>query len=534
MSQSDTPAAPQAPAESVHALPIGTRLAEFEVRSVLGEGGFAIVYLAYDHLLRRTVAIKEYMPATLATRTAQGRMLAREEQKAELLQTGLRSFLHEAQLLAQFDHPALIRVYRFWEENGTAYMAMQLCQGQTLRVLGKLKPELTSSQSWLMQILPPILDALELMHASNCYHRDISPDNIMVLSSGVPMLLDFGSARHVIGDQTQALTVFVKPGYAPIEQYDHVLEQGSWTDIYSLGAVLFYLITGQALVASVSRLIKDPLPKLAQQPGLNISPAFAAAIDKALSIHPEQRFHSIAEFREALEVPTFWVEMQRQSVELGALRSHAAMAAAADVSVDMPVQADVAGNYERTVALPLAAGNALRAPGAAADGANKQPPAPRPTVLAAVKQRVPRSKKKPGALPAAQAKPPKHWLYENWLPVGAGAVAVVAAVMLSAAALRPDTAPEPAGTEPGAQPAAAAVSATPGAAAEAGTLLLDIAPWGVVYINGDMKGLTPPLKELQLPPGTYAIEIRNSEGQPAHTRTIRISAGQSLTVEHDF
>ena len=234
------------------------------------------------------------------------------------LARGLHSFLNEARLLAQFDHPALIRVYRFWEQNGTAYMAMQLCQGRTLRALRQAEPRLVASEPWLKHMLSPILDALELLHANDCYHRDISPDNIMVLDSGVPMLLDFGAARQAMGDATQALTVIVKPGFAPIEQYDSVLEQGPWTDVYSLGAVLHFLVTGQPVTASVSRLLKDPLPRLADTPGLALSPAFARAIDRALTVHPEDRIRSIAEFREALELPTFWAEMQRQSVELGA------------------------------------------------------------------------------------------------------------------------------------------------------------------------------------------------------------------------
>ena len=322
------PSAPSAPAAdeqlvtTANSLPAGTRLAEFELRGVLGEGGFATVYRAHDHSLRRTVAIKEYMPGALATRAPDGSVIAREPQMQATLARGLHSFLNEARLLAQFDHPALIRVYRFWEQNGTAYMAMQLCQGRTLRALRQAEPRLVASEPWLKHMLSPILDALELLHANDCYHRDISPDNIMVLDSGVPMLLDFGAARQAMGDATQALTVIVKPGFAPIEQYDSVLEQGPWTDVYSLGAVLHFLVTGQPVTASVSRLLKDPLPRLADTPGLALSPAFARAIDRALTVHPEDRIRGIAEFREALELPTFWAEMQRQSVELGALRSH--------------------------------------------------------------------------------------------------------------------------------------------------------------------------------------------------------------------
>ena len=158
---------------TANSLPAGTRLAEFELRGVLGEGGFATVYRAHDHSLRRTVAIKEYMPGALATRAPDGSVIAREPQMQATLARGLDSFLNEARLLAQFDHPALIRVYRFWEQNGTAYMAMQLCQGRTLRALRQAEPRLVASEPWLKHMLSPILDALELLHANDCYHRDI-------------------------------------------------------------------------------------------------------------------------------------------------------------------------------------------------------------------------------------------------------------------------------------------------------------------------------------------------------------------------
>ena len=124
---------PDTLAASANSLAAGTRLGEFELRGVLGEGGFAIVYKAHDKSLRRTVAIKEYMPGAIATRTPDGSVVPREASVAGTLQRGLDSFLDEARLLAQFDHPALIRVHRFWPQNNTAYMAMQLCQGRTLR-----------------------------------------------------------------------------------------------------------------------------------------------------------------------------------------------------------------------------------------------------------------------------------------------------------------------------------------------------------------------------------------------------------------
>ncbi|GAB2819554.1 hypothetical protein GCM10027276_21620 [Comamonas piscis] len=211
-------------------LAIGTRLHEFELRSVVGEGGFSIVYLAYDHSLQRTVAIKEYLPGTIAFRDGEGLIRPRFEKYEATFNTGRQSFLNEARILAQFEHPALIRIHRFWEQNGTAYMVMQYCAGKTLRKLLLDEPQLHSDEHWLkVQVMDPVLDALQLLHSRHYYHRDLSPDNIIVLDSGMPMLLDFGAARQVIGDMTQALTVILKPGFAPIEQYadDESMRQGA-------------------------------------------------------------------------------------------------------------------------------------------------------------------------------------------------------------------------------------------------------------------------------------------------------------------
>ena len=545
------PSAPSAPAAdeqlvtTANSLPAGTRLAEFELRGVLGEGGFATVYRAHDHSLRRTVAIKEYMPGALATRAPDGSVIAREPQMQATLARGLDSFLNEARLLAQFDHPALIRVYRFWEQNGTAYMAMQLCQGRTLRALRQAEPRLVASEPWLKHMLSPILDALELLHANDCYHRDISPDNIMVLDSGVPMLLDFGAARQAMGDATQALTVIVKPGFAPIEQYDSVLEQGPWTDVYSLGAVLHFLVTGQPVTASVSRLLKDPLPRLADTPGLALSPAFARAIDRALTVHPEDRIRSIAEFREALELPTFWAEMQRQSVELGALRSHSGttgFGALAELGDDDAAPSDLG---PATLPPPEE-----RAPPGAA------PRRPRPDT--AERARTPVARARPPAAAARSSTPPAPRAAgaaararpRDARTLAGGVLAVASVlVLLGLAAWRPGSdAPVPppaspataapsiatATTPPAAAPAAATPAPAPAAADTVGAhLRLDIAPWGVVYVDGQMQGLTPPLKQLWLQPGQHTIEVRNT-GLPSHTETITIEAGKDVQLRHQF
>lgn len=513
---------------SVHSLPLGTQLAEFELRGVLGEGGFAIVYRAHDQLLRRTVAIKEFFPGALATRAADGSMIAREAAMQESLQRGLNSFLSEARMLAQFDHPALIRVHRFWQENRTAYMAMQLCQGRTLRAFREAEPQLAASEPWLKHMLSPILDALELLHARQCYHRDISPDNIMILDTGVPMLLDFGAARQVLGDATQAMTVILKPGYAPIEQYDSVLEQGPWTDIYSLGAVLHFLVTGQPVTASVSRLLRDPLPKLAETPGLAISPAFARAIDRALTVHPNERIRSVAEFREALVLPTFWVEMQKQSVELGALRRHAGgtdfsplPAAASAQSASAPWPAHEAGS-------PVETASTAQPPQASQPPQTDRHSAGQP----ATHSTAPVAPAAQASRVSAQHPRRLRLATQRRLVLGASAVFVVALAGWLATGLRP--APSTGSTAPPPPPApASAASASSLPAAATGQLLLDIHPWGVVYVNGEMQGLSPPLKVLPLPPGTYRIEVHNT-GLPVHARTITVPPDQSVQLRHNF
>lgn len=284
-----------------NALPAGATLGEFEILKVIGIGGFGIVYLANDHSLQRKIALKEYMPSSLAERSSRSHVTVRSERHAETFQAGMRSFINEARLLAQFDHPSLLKVYRFWEANGTAYMAMPFYEGLTLSqtLRGRSTPP---DEAWLKSLLAPLLNALETIHAEQCFHRDISPDNIMMLADDKPLLLDFGAARRAIGDMAQAFTVILKPGYAPIEQYADVatMQQGPWTDIYALASVVHFAITGRAPVPSVARMISDPLVPLAQTAAGQYSDTFLKAIDRALSVRPEDRPQSVAELRSIL------------------------------------------------------------------------------------------------------------------------------------------------------------------------------------------------------------------------------------------
>ncbi|MEO5883156.1 MAG: protein kinase [Caldimonas sp.] len=288
-----------------HALTLeaGTRLGEFEVTKTIGEGGFGIVYLAWDHSLDRKVALKEYMPTSLAYRAGPSDIKPRSERHKETFDAGMKSFINEAKLLAQFDHPSLLKVYRFWEANGTAYMVMPFLEGATVRDSVRAMPA-PPGETWILGLLAPLFDALAMLHASQIYHRDIAPDNVLLMAdTGRPLLLDFGAARRVIGDMTQALTAILKPGYAPVEQYADMpgLKQGPWTDVYALAAVVHWVIMGKTPPPSVGRLFDDPYVPLAQSAARRYSDAFLRAIDHGLAVMPEKRTPSI----EAMRVELF-------------------------------------------------------------------------------------------------------------------------------------------------------------------------------------------------------------------------------------
>jgi serine/threonine protein kinase len=284
-----------------NALAKGTRLGEFDIIEILGEGGFGIVYLAYDHSLERHVALKEYMPSSFASRSHTMMVSVKSERDADTFDAGLRSFVNEARILAQFDHPSLIKVYRFWEANGTAYMVMPYYQGSTLKQTLRARSE-PPDEAWIKSLLAPLLDTLSLIHAQQCFHRDIAPDNIMMLNSGRPLLLDFGAARRAVEGMQQAFTVIFKQNYAPIEQYAEMsdMTQGAWTDLYALGSVVHFAMTGTPPPPAVSRLMHDPYVPLAQRYADRFSAQFLHAIDKALAVKPQDRPQSAEVLREML------------------------------------------------------------------------------------------------------------------------------------------------------------------------------------------------------------------------------------------
>lgn len=292
------------------ALPIGTLLGEFEILGLLGVGGFGMVYNAYDRALRRGVAIKEYLPSSLASRSNGLAVSARSAADQQTLASGLSSFVAEARLLAQFDHPSLVKVYRFWEANNTAYMVMPLYRGLTFRQ-ARAQMQAPPSEAWMRSVLWSILGALKYMHEHKTVHRDISPDNIFLQDKGPPVLLDLGAARRAIADSNHKHTAILKVNYAPIEQYAESpdMRQGPWTDLYSLAAVVHGCLCNAPPLPATFRVVRDRMPPFASVAhtvkslfGQHYSREFVQTIAHALAIQPEARPQSVQAFMDEMHL----------------------------------------------------------------------------------------------------------------------------------------------------------------------------------------------------------------------------------------
>ena len=286
------------------ALPPGYRFNEFEIQDVLGGGGFGIVYRAWDRQLERAVAIKEFMPASLAVRKDDMGIALRGERFGNAFRAGLTSFIDEARLLARFHHPGLVQVLRFWLQNDTAYIVTLFYEGETLAAVRQHQPE-RLDEAGIRHMLPMLFGALKMLHNEGIVHRDISPDNILLQENGLPVLLDLGAARRSIGNVTDETETLLRPGYAPVEQYndEDESEQGPWTDIYALGATLHTLIVGSPPPVSVVRSIQDNYQPLAERQPEGYSPSLLQAVDRALALKKEDRPQSIDEFAALIELP---------------------------------------------------------------------------------------------------------------------------------------------------------------------------------------------------------------------------------------
>ncbi len=282
------------------ALPEGTVLAgQYIVEKVLGQGGFGITYEAKDYKTSERVAVKEFFPDAMATRTNQTTVMPFSGEKGENYVYGKSCFLQEAETLAKFiGNENIVRIHSYFEENGTAYFVMDFIEGTSFDKYleqhgGKIPYEEAAN------ILIPVMDALSAVHSKGIVHRDVTPDNIYITKEGVVKLLDFGAARYSLGDQSRSLDIILKHGFAPKEQYTRRGKQGPYTDIYALGATFYFALTGKRPPDSVERLDEDDLVPPSSL-GVQLSGVAEDAILKALSVQPADRFQNMSDFKGAL------------------------------------------------------------------------------------------------------------------------------------------------------------------------------------------------------------------------------------------
>ena len=281
------------------ALPQGTILAgQYVIDHALGQGGFGITYKATDHKTGQKVAVKEFFPETMATRT-QTTVTAFTGERGESFAYGKSCFLQEAETLAEFiGNKNIVKVHSYFEENGTAYFVMDFVEGTSFDQYIKEHGGRIGYED-AERILLPVMDALSAVHGRGIVHRDVTPDNIYITKDGTVKLLDFGAARYSLGDKSRSLDVVLKHGFAPKEQYTRHGKQGPFTDVYTVGASFYFAITGRRPPDSIDRMDEDDLVPPSRL-GVTISPAKEAAILQAMNVQPTERFQTMAAFKQAL------------------------------------------------------------------------------------------------------------------------------------------------------------------------------------------------------------------------------------------
>lgn len=289
------------PPKEVYHLKSGTILKErFIIGTVVGFGGFGVVYRAWDMTLEKMVAIKEFYPIGLINRVpGESKVIIFQNKRAEFA-IQMERFLEEARNMARFSsHPNIINVYNFFEENNTAYIDMEFLDGMTYKSYLKKQGGLIETET-AVQVILSVLGALEEIHKSHIIHRDVAPDNIFICKDGRIKLMDFGAARFSKGEEESAHTIILKPGFAPPEQYQAKSKQGAFTDIYAVGAVLYRSLTGIMPDESTNRCTEDNL-KAPKELNPEISDTLNNVIMRAMALNPDLRFQTDAEFMQALQ-----------------------------------------------------------------------------------------------------------------------------------------------------------------------------------------------------------------------------------------
>lgn len=266
---------------------------------VLGQGGFGITYLALDWKTRERVAVKEYLPDSMATRTGRTTVSVFSGDRGDSFHYGKDCFLQEAQTLAAFNgNKNIVRVHTYFEENETAYFVMDYVEGTSFQSYIK---EHGGKVSWqeAEKIILPVMDALAAVHSKGIIHRDVTPDNIFITADGTVKLLDFGAARYSLGDRSRSLDVVLKHGFAPKEQYTRHGRQGAYTDVYTLAASFYFAITGRKPPDSIDRMEEDNLIPPSSL-GIDVPYELEDAILKGLAVSAGDRFPDMIQFKAAV------------------------------------------------------------------------------------------------------------------------------------------------------------------------------------------------------------------------------------------
>lgn len=280
-------------------LPIGTRLdSKVIIGRVMGKGGFGITYLGYDPRVDKTIAVKEYYPNGISYRTPGTTEVSIADTKStETFESGAEKFYTEAEMVSQFNgNPNIVSVYDYFRANGTVYLIMEYINGVTLKTYVDRHGKLNDGQA--LYVMDKIVAALSITHSAGVLHRDISPDNIMICADGKVKLIDFGAARQILAESSSNLTVVMKPGYTPIEQYTKKGKQGAWTDIYSLGVSMYYALTRVIIDDPYARMDDD---EEFEENKFNINEQLWEILKKCTMINASDRYGSAIELRKALK-----------------------------------------------------------------------------------------------------------------------------------------------------------------------------------------------------------------------------------------
>lgn len=291
------------PREVYHLQPGTVLHQKYQIGVVIGFGGFGIVYKAWDLALNRVVAVKEYYPTMYLKRDpGMTQVILFDKKNEEAFLKGKEEFLTEARNIAKYNsHPNIVHVYDFFEENGTAYFVMEYLDGKTLKQYmreAKQQGQVIALDSAIM-VTRSVLSALSAAHKDKIIHRDIKPGNVFILNDGTVKLFDFGAARFADEDQEQTRTIIITPGYAPPEQYQKKSKQGSYTDIYAVGAMFYEMVTNVKLEESINRKVVDEV-RNPNEWNSSIPLPINNAIMRALAIQPEIRFKTVEEFDAAI------------------------------------------------------------------------------------------------------------------------------------------------------------------------------------------------------------------------------------------